>query len=439
MKTSQLLSILLIVQSIFYISCVDPKDIKIPSKYIKDSTFVSMIAKAPTSVKTLYASPSGSGSTCSSSSPCSLSTGISKLQKGYTLYLKKGTYDIGNGLWVSCAGTADLYILISSAPGEKAIITSSKKDKVSCFKISGSYIIIENLTFQNIKASTAQGIVFYGGGQHHVIIRNNVFNYLQTTETKGSANTVVLLGENDVGIKQVIIYKNTVTNSALGYSEALSVAGNCQEVYVLDNTLKNNTNIGIDFYGNAGYCKTPDLDQPRISVAMYNYIEKSISPYASCAGLYVDGARDIYLAENTITKSQYGIEIGSEERNDEHPVTNIIVKKNTIKDNTITGIRIGGYAEVETGYVQVTDILENTISGSSTAIIISKAKDIDIIGNKITDANKYFINIEFTSSYARRITIENNVLSGSGKFVLYGTTKLSIDDFIAKYPTNTKK
>ena len=74
---------------------------------------------------------------------------------------------------------------------------------------------------------------------------------------------------------------------------------------------------------------------------MYNYVEKSVSPYASCAGLYIDGSRDIYIAENTIVNSQYGIEIGSEEKNDDYPVTDIVVKNNILKNNTETAFRIG--------------------------------------------------------------------------------------------------
>ena len=52
----------------------------------------------------------------------------------------------------------------------------------------------------------------------------------------------MLIGENKLGIKQVIIYGNTLANNILGYSEAISVAGNYEEIYVLSNTLDN---IGI--------------------------------------------------------------------------------------------------------------------------------------------------------------------------------------------------
>ena len=434
-----ILLLLLIISST--LSALGPNDINIPSDYVSDSSFISMIFKEPKAINTLYASPTGSGSKCSESSPCSLQTALDNLEKGSTLYLKGGTYNVKSGVSIEESGSSNSYILISSAPNEEAIITSSSTDSVGLFEIYGSFIIIENLIFQKVEAKNVQGIVFYGGGQHHVIIRNNKFDSLKTTkiDPEYGANGILLMGESEEGIKQVIIYGNTLTNNVLGYSEALSVAGNCEEIYVLNNNLKSNTNIGIDFYGNAGYCDKQELDQPRKSVAMYNYVEKSVSPYADCAGLYIDGSRDIYVAENTIANSQYGIEIGSEEKNDKYPVKNIIVTKNELNDNTITGLRIGGFDEEDTGVVKDCEIVENVITGSHTAVIISKAQNIVFNGNQFLDNDKYFIDMEFSSSYTKNIEIEDNVFSGSGKFRLYGSTKLSLDEFLEKYPSNSKK
>ena len=368
-----------------------------------------MIFQNPTPSQTIYASQSGSGSTCSSSSPCSLSTAINKLKKGTKLLLKGGKYDVKKGVYISASGAEGAYIVISSAPNEKAIITSSTKTgEIGLFQIEGSYIIIENLRTTKINED-------YG------------------------ANAILLMGENKDGIKKAIIYGNTITNNVLGYSEALSVAGNCEEIYVLNNFVKDNSNIGIDFYGNAKYCSTPSLDQPRKSVAMYNHIEKSISPYADCAGLYVDGSRDIYLAENTILNSQYGIEIGAEEKNNAYPVKNIIIKNNTVQDNTETGIRLGGYDKSSSGLVRDCEFIGNTISGGNYGVIISKAENIMFSKNKFIGIKQYFINMEFTKTYTKDIKIEENSFNGSGKFRIYGASKnISLSEFLKSYPSNTQ-
>ena len=54
---------------------------KIPQKYISDNDFISMTLKTQNSENKLYASPKGSGSSCSSSSPCSLSTAVESLKQ----------------------------------------------------------------------------------------------------------------------------------------------------------------------------------------------------------------------------------------------------------------------------------------------------------------------------------------------------------------------
>ena len=204
------LILVIIIHQFFLSSSLNDLEIDIPSEYVSDTTFLSMITKTPTPSKTIYASPKGSGSSCSQSSPCSLEDALDSLEKGYTLYLKGGTYDVKSGMSIEASGTAQLYIVISSAPDEKAIITSSSKtDSIGLFEISGSYIIIENLIFQNVEAKNVQGIVFYGGGQNHVILRNNIFDSLKTPKIGGDygANGILLMGEKENLLNKLLFTK----------------------------------------------------------------------------------------------------------------------------------------------------------------------------------------------------------------------------------------
>ena len=425
---------------LFHLSVTIFGAIEIPGAYVSDGTFIGMTTKKVTSSSPMYASPSGSGSTCSNNAPCTIETAFGKLKSGSVLYLKQGTYNLKNGLNIAASGTASSYIVISSAPNEQATLTSSRTDSINLITVSGSYIIIENLIMTKVTAKNVKGIVFWGNGQNHVIIRNNKMTYLKTSITNSGsygANGILLMGESTNTIKNVMIYNNQVRYCTLGYSEGISIAGNCENIYVISNYVKDNTNIGIDFYGNAGYCSNPSLDQPRKSVAINNDIERISSPNADCAGLYVDGGRDIYLSKNFIYSSQYGIEIGSEERNDNYPVTNIIVQNNTLQDNTVCGLRIGGYDQVDTGYVKNSQIKYNEIKGSNYAIIISKADNIKIEYNKFVGINTYFVNMEFTSTYTKNIAINYNKFNGSGRFKLYGGSSISLNDFVKKYPSNT--
>ena len=101
---------------------------------------------------------------------------------------------------------------------------------------------------------------------------------------------------------------------------------------------------------------------------MYNYIDNSKASYDDCEGLYVDGAKDIYIFGNTVVDSQFWIEIGAEEIKYKNYITNIIVENNKLEGNTITGIRVGGYKQSRLS-VKNTVFRKNKITKSSTSII----------------------------------------------------------------------
>ena len=424
---------------------------KIPSKYISDSSFVLKALKAFSPKLKFYSSPKGHGKECTKANPCKIKEGISKLKPGAQLFLRGGVYDVVEGLSIDIKGNSNNYIVISSYPGEKATITSScnKSGHKSCkevtlfnFEKNSGYIIIENLIFSNSIADNLQGIVFYGGGQNHIIIRDNVFDSLKTTKNKSDgyeANAILLEGEGktvESAIKNIIIYHNKVINNVLGYSEAISIAGNCENIYVLNNTLKTNTNIGIDFNGNTNACHTSNLDQPRKSVAIFNYVEKSRASYADNAGIYADGARDIYIYGNTVVDSPFGIEVGCEELKHRNPITNIVVENNNLIGNKVTGIRVGGYKENLLS-VKSTEFKNNKISKSETPIIIAKVDGITFKENEIIGGKKYFIFMEFSEEYTKNLKFIKNKFVGSCKIKIYGKLEYNLNQFInSKFNTN---
>ncbi len=72
--------------------------------------------------KTYYASPSGAGTDCSASSPCSLSTAASKPKPGDIVCLRGGTYTTALTIDTKVSGTATSWITFSAYPGELPII-----------------------------------------------------------------------------------------------------------------------------------------------------------------------------------------------------------------------------------------------------------------------------------------------------------------------------
>lgn len=106
----------------------------------------------PLSAATYFAAPAGTGNGSSYASPCSLSTGISKLKSaGDTLYLLGGQYDLGNTRISSKNGSSTAYIVISGYPGETAILdfrTTAYGTRGLQVASSCTYLHIKDLTLR---------------------------------------------------------------------------------------------------------------------------------------------------------------------------------------------------------------------------------------------------------------------------------------------------
>ena len=199
----------------------------------------------------------------------------------------------------------------------------------------------------------------------------------------GEANAVLLLGEKKKSIHHVYILGNKVHDNINGWSENISVAGNCTNIYVQNNKVYNNTNIGIDFYGNAGYCNDLTMDQPRNCKCIDNTVYNCKSSFAENAGNYIDGAKDILVKGNKTFKNHYGIEVGSEEWKSyytkENYVRNIKISENIMYNNLYCGLRIGGWSnDKTTGTVYDCKVINNDFSkGNKKDEIIEIQNDID--------------------------------------------------------------
>ncbi|MGN0808042.1 MAG: right-handed parallel beta-helix repeat-containing protein [Candidatus Coproplasma sp.] len=377
----------------------------------------------------IYAAPNGNGDG-TIDSPYSLQDGLDEVKAGQTLYLRGGIYSTSDadGWFINCKGSENNFITIRNYPGEKAIIENTYKgDEAYGFQFEDGtkYILLEGIEISSVQSQCAYGIVFWGNGQNNIIIRNCDIHDIKTTsanpesDDNAGANAILLFGEKATPVTDVAIIDNHCYNNVNGWSENISVTANCERVYVIGNTVENNTNIGIDFYGNAGYCKTPSLDQPRDCLAAGNTVKDCICSYADCAGLYVDGARDVLLQSNYISGCAYGIEIGSEERNDDYPVKNITVRANMCVSNTVTGIRIGGYEETATGVVQSTYIYNNTLinngADDGAGIILAKLDGVEFVNNVIcVPAGVSLISTDFGAEYTKNFTFKNNLFYITG-------------------------
>ena len=233
--------------------------------------------------------------------------------------------------------------------------------------------------------------------EHHITIRKCEFSKLVTTypgtvfAPGGNSNAILLLGQKRKSIHHIYITGNKIHDNVNGWSENISIAGNCTQVFLRNNKVFNNTNIGIDFYGNAHYCSKPSLDQPRFCECTGNTVYNCKSPFVKNAGIYIDGAKNIMLKKNKVYNNFYGIEIGSEEWGKHHSpinrVQNVVVTNNLLYKNIQCGLRLGGWTnDNRTGVVYNCKIIHNDFtkgnSKDGTEIILSKCDNILFKGNR---------------------------------------------------------
>ena len=373
---------------------------------------------APTGSNYLYVSTKGKDTNKGTfSKPFkTIQRAIRAAKPGQTIIVRSGTY-VGTTTFTK-SGKKNAYITITTLKGEKPVVTDKQNSAHEAigFDMNGqSYIKINGLQIKDIRGQVAYGIVFRGGEQN-VTISNNDIHHICTTHPQdgdGEANGILLFGESKKPIKNVLIKSNKVHDNKNGWSENISVSANCENIKVINNKVYNNTNIGIDFAGNAGYCKVNALDHPRNCEATGNEVYNCKSSYAKNAGIYVDGAQNITISKNKVHHNYYGIEAGSEIwkdsfNNRDNQVKNIKITSNQIYSNSDGGVHVGGYTPVgqmddETGYYTgvVTKVVisgntlkengfKNNDGGYNGEILFAKCTDITIKNNRFYKNNTEF-------------------------------------------------
>lgn len=366
------------------------------------------------SQSTYYVSPLGDNNNDGSiSSPwLTIQYAVSMLNSGDELFIREGIY---NGkIDITQSGSFNAPIRISNYQNETVEIVGNDLENYEYLLqiIGQEYISISGLHFKNYQKLGAVGIRIINSS--YISILNNYFldiDYSETAqgeipnETQNSQPIIVYGRDPENPITDLKINGNTIYNCELGYSEALSVNGNVDGFEIIENTIYNNTNIGIVAIGHEGECSDPLVDQARNGIIKHNLTYNNLSPYAAAGGIYVDGGKSIIVENNVSYNNNYGIEIGCENNGNapsDPSAKDIVVRNNFIYNNTVTGLAIGGYNYPTTGKVEDIQITNNTCFNNDTT-------------NTYTG--------EFTLSYTENCSIENNIFyTTNNNNVLYTTS-----------------
>jgi len=185
---------------------------------------------------TYYSSPAGSGTTCSSASPCSLATGLGKLAAGNTLLLKDGIYY--SGITVGVSGTSGNPVTIK-AENDGGAIVDGQSQRQTLVILGKSYIDVEGIVFRN----SVYDVVKVSGGSSYVNLRRlSAYN-----SGVGNYHLFLVWNSNNVLVEDCAASQTKGTNKAGRYC-FISHAG------AHDNTFRRNYCKYYNHTGGGGPC-----------------------------------------------------------------------------------------------------------------------------------------------------------------------------------------
>jgi hypothetical protein len=202
------------------------------------------IPTTPTSVpttnplRTFYASPGGTGTICSFTSPCTLNTGLGKLAAGVTLYLRGGTYR--QTVDIVTSGTVSSPVVVSGYSGETPIVDGggSMGEYSALFRIHGNYVHLKNVEI----TGGGMGLVIFGN--FDIASQINSHNHI--------SNGILITGTSNGSIVEDSLVHDTCEYNINGtgghWASGLSAARAPTNATIRRNKVYNNWGEGLSTY-----------------------------------------------------------------------------------------------------------------------------------------------------------------------------------------------
>ncbi|MFM7150072.1 MAG: choice-of-anchor Q domain-containing protein, partial [Gemmataceae bacterium] len=273
------------------------------------------------------------------------------------------------------------FITLAANPGENPVIDGTGLPPREDTRFGDNLVLIHNVSYVTLQgfeianasgltdANDGSGVRVEGYGTHIRIIKNTIHDI----HGSGGAMGITIYGTSlTQPLSTVIISGNQVYRCDPGASEALTLNGNVIGFRVINNTVHDVGNIGIDMVG--GEYAIFGLPGPRANLPVARegvcagntvYNARSSDPVNNpAAGIYVDGGRNIKVGMNRCYQNDLGIEIGAE--NPGYVASGVLVRNNLLYANRNAGLAFGGYAK-SVGRVQKCLFINNTLDGNDTA------------------------------------------------------------------------
>ena len=250
---------------------------------------------------------------------------------------------------------------------------------------------------------------------------------------QANAHGIAVYGDDPLdATTDLIISDSEVYDLTLGASEAVVVNGNVDGWEILDNSIHDIDNVGIDAIGweetIAGDLRFGPTNRARSGVISGNQVSDvsagnnpAYGPDGCvCAGgIYLDGSLGVDVRDNTVERADIGIEVGAE-----HPdggTEGIDVVANTVVDARLAAIAVGA-GEPDQGPVSRVLVRGNVLHGEQTESLVllqHALSDVRVSSNELTFAEPGGTLVQVDSQGAV-VLDHNQYVAPEPRFVLRG-------------------
>jgi hypothetical protein len=252
-------------------------------------------------------------------------------------------------------------VTLEAFPGERPLLTGANGPQGFQVLVQDvNDVTVRGFEIAGNKVKDGSGIRVLGSGAH-IALTDNFIHDIRGTDAMG----ITVYGTEAAPIADLTVARNTITRCQPARSEALTLNGNVDGFQVLNNSVSDVNNIGIDLIGGERDINPNPSLVARDGVVRGNRVANARSNYGGgfAAGIYVDGGRDIVVEDNVVTGSDLGLEVGAENRG--VVASGIVVRNNVLAFNQKAGLVFGGF-DRRAGRVRDSFFVNNTVYRNDT-------------------------------------------------------------------------
>ncbi|MGN1133415.1 MAG: RICIN domain-containing protein, partial [Oscillospiraceae bacterium] len=264
----------------------DESSSKAESSSTADSSSSKADSSSTVTSDVIYCSPSGTGSGASKDDPADVSSAISSIKAGGTIYLLGGTYSFDKTLVIneSNSGTSSAFKTISAYPGEKVVWDFSNlgtSDSNRGVVMDGSYWHWYGFTIAN---AGDNGMLLSGDNNkiEMMVFEGNQDTGLQLSRYNSSYSDISQWPQNNLILN--CTSRNNCDDATMENADGFAAKLTCGEGNVFDGCMAyNNSDDGYDLYAktDAGAIGTVTIKN---CLAFRNGYTESGKGYGDCDG-----------------------------------------------------------------------------------------------------------------------------------------------------------